>query len=342
VSHAAADKLFVDHFVDDVIRLGCGARSDEIFYSSGEDTGVPSGGDLMAHVRERVADTSLVVAIISPTFQTRPVCIAELGAAWSRAGSLFPLLVPRMPRTALAGILPSMLVKYINDGSTLDELHDRLSSVISRTTSAATWGRYREKWLASVDRYAAQIITTRIPTLDELELAESNLLSARRALGEAQEEIDDLREQVEELAKAKAADKVRQIRLPKSEFKRFEVLADDARVALAALPSIVQTALWYSIQGQGLTWPNDYSEADEARKAYDDGFLVETIEDRLVPNEEFGMVHRADIAVREVDRFLDNASVNFSEWFLAKYDMPPKLNNKAVWNALFARGLRER
>ncbi len=342
MSHAAADKPFVDHFVDDVIRLGCGAKTDEIFYSSGEDTGVPSGDDLMAHVREQVSDTSLVVAIISPTFQTRPVCIAELGAAWSRAGSLFPMLVPGMPRTALSGILPNILVKYINDGSALDELHDRLSKIFSSTTSSATWGRYREKWLASVDRYAAEIPTARVPTLNELELAESNLLSAREALKDAHEDIAGLREQVERLAKAKGVEEVKRIRLPKSESKRFEMLVDNARTALSFLPIIVQNALWHSIRGQGMPWPNDYSGADEARKAYDNGFLMETTDDRLTPNVEFGQVNRADIAVREVDRFLDSASISFKEWFRAKYDMPPKLGNKAAWDVLFVRNIWER
>jgi hypothetical protein len=341
VSHAGADKPLVDHFVDDVIRLGCGAQSNEIFYSSGEDTGVPSGDDLMAHVRQQVTNTSLVVAVISPNFQTRPVCIAELGAAWSRAGSLFPLLVPEMPRNALAGVLPSMLIRYINDSSALDELHDRLSEVVGFTTSAATWGRFREKWLASVDIYAAEIVTARVPTLRELEVAESNLQSARQALGDAQGEIAELHEQIEKLAKAKTAEGVRQIRLPKSELRRFEALRDDAHIALAALPGIVQNALWFSIQRQGMPWPKDYSGTDEVRKSIEDGFLVLTFDDRLEPNGEFGKVQRADTAVREVARFLDNVSVNFSDWFRAKYDMPPKLDNKAVWNALFARGAWE-
>src|SRR5437016_4591969 len=113
ISHASADKPLVDPFVDDVIRLGCEVPRKKIFYSSGEDTGVPSGENLNTYVRDRVADASIVVAIISPTFQTRPFCVAELGSAWSRIGNLFPIAVPGMARTDLEGVLEGMLVKHL-------------------------------------------------------------------------------------------------------------------------------------------------------------------------------------------------------------------------------------
>ena len=90
ISHASLDVDFVDPFVDTVIRLGCGLNPSELFYSSGQDTGVPSGKDLMAHVREQVEATDLVVAVITPTYLTRPVCIAEMGAAWGITDKVFP------------------------------------------------------------------------------------------------------------------------------------------------------------------------------------------------------------------------------------------------------------
>src|SRR4051794_22030429 len=96
VSHASADSVLVDEFVDTVLRLGCGLGPETLFYTSGADTGVPSGSDLLAHVRSRVSDATLVVAILTPTYQTRSVCVAELGAAWARTGNLFPLLAPNM------------------------------------------------------------------------------------------------------------------------------------------------------------------------------------------------------------------------------------------------------
>jgi hypothetical protein len=54
VSHASADAELVDAFADTLLRNGCNLGPDDIFYTSGEDTGIPSGADLIATVREEV------------------------------------------------------------------------------------------------------------------------------------------------------------------------------------------------------------------------------------------------------------------------------------------------
>lgn len=142
VSHASADKPFVDAFVDNVLRIGLGLNGDKVFYSSERDTGVPSGADLMHSVRAEVSEATLVIAVITPTYQTRPVCIAELGAAWGRAdpGHFFPLLAPGLERSDLEGVIPSTLILRIDDGSALDELSDRVEASLGSSASKSQWG----------------------------------------------------------------------------------------------------------------------------------------------------------------------------------------------------------
>ena len=148
VSHAHADSEFVDGFVDIVLRLGCGVNSGELFYSSGADTGVSSGEDLASFVRAKARDATLVVALITPAFRSRPFCIAELGAAWSHVGELFPIRLPEMELDSLDGVLTGMLVRRMDDAGALDELHDRVSDAIGARTSSTTWGKYRDQWLS--------------------------------------------------------------------------------------------------------------------------------------------------------------------------------------------------
>jgi hypothetical protein len=149
ISHASADKDMVDTFVDDVLRLGCGITSESIFYSSGADTGVPSGADLNSYVRERVSEVGLVVAVITPAFRASPFCLAELGAAWSRVENLFPLLSPDIARDELDGVLGGLMVKTLDNSNALDELRDRIHKAIGVTATTTTWGTYKSKWLNS-------------------------------------------------------------------------------------------------------------------------------------------------------------------------------------------------
>jgi hypothetical protein len=87
--------------------------------------------------------------MISPTFQTRPFCIAELGAAWSRVDNLFPLLAPGLGRDALDGVMSGVAARSMDDSDALDELYDRIREATGFTSSAATWNQYKTKWLNS-------------------------------------------------------------------------------------------------------------------------------------------------------------------------------------------------
>jgi hypothetical protein len=158
VSHASEDSPLVKAFVDTILRLGCVASHEEIFFSSGADTGVPVGADLNSFVRQQISEKdTLVVAIVTPTFLARPYCVAELGAAWSRAGSLFPLVLPEMGH-ALEGVLNGLLVKAIDDRAGLDELSDRVAELLGRRPTAMTWSHYRDKWLAELPVHLRSVV----------------------------------------------------------------------------------------------------------------------------------------------------------------------------------------
>jgi hypothetical protein len=100
----------------------------------------------MATVREQISDSTLVIALITPTYQTRPVCVAELGAAWGRAGdNLIPALLPGMPREDLQGVLAPMTVRSMDDEVFLTEVHSRVCLALGRTQDVASFTRAKNK-----------------------------------------------------------------------------------------------------------------------------------------------------------------------------------------------------
>lgn len=337
VSHASVDVKLVDEFVDTVIRLGCGLSPAELFYSSGADTGVPSGEDLLAHVRARAGGATLVVAIVSPTYQTRPVCIAELGAAWARAGNLFPLLVPGMPRGDLEGVLSGMLIHYLDDEVALDELHDRISAATGQTVSAKTWGKYKAKWLASVDRLAAAVPAVRRVTEAELDKLEERLDDLKSALTDSESERAELREQLDELSKMLPVEAVRGVRLPKKEKDQYLFYLKACREALEPVSAVVADAVFFHNAGRSMPWPDRFEEPtrhDYAQQAADDGYLTDRDDEGLDPNPDFEDVAAAIEAVSNLAEFLDKSSSDFQAWFRSEHKMPPKLDKRAVWMEL--------
>jgi hypothetical protein len=151
ISHAGVDEDFVDEFVETIVIRGCGADADSVFYSSGADTAVPSGSDVNTYIREQVSEADVVVALITPAFRARPYCMAELGAAWSRAGSMFPLTAG-LPREELDGVLKYDAVRDVGQASVLDELRDRITDILGKSTKTTTWGKQRDKWLKDLGR----------------------------------------------------------------------------------------------------------------------------------------------------------------------------------------------
>ena len=103
VSHAHDDVALVEAFTLLILEKGCGFQEGDLFVSSLPEHGASDGFDLLGQVRDKVEKASMVIAVITPTYHTRPVCVAELGGAWGVSGKLFPLLAPGVEREALDG-----------------------------------------------------------------------------------------------------------------------------------------------------------------------------------------------------------------------------------------------
>lgn len=338
VSHAFDDRGLVDKFVDIILKLGCGMPVEQIFYSSGEDTGVPSGRDLIHHVREQVSESVLVIAIITPTFQTRPVCVAELGAAWGRSDNLFPVAAPGMQRTDMEGVLRGMTVRYLNDSGALDELRDQIKKLTGIESSTATWGRHKGQWLREVDNLTGELSRPETVTPEELEQVRSDLDGAREALGAAEAEAHVLRERINEYQRAVTVEERKAALLPKDEKQRFDVLVEEAHAAMRGLDhQIVGDAMYFDRFRDGMPFPNAYEDQyrnEAAHTAQDAGFLKENSYGLLAPDEEVLAVAKAQAAVQDLHRFFSGTSQEFDAWFQQEYGAPPQLRRKAIWDQL--------
>jgi hypothetical protein len=338
ISHAAADRILVDPFVDTVLKLGCGLREDEIFYSSGEDTGVPSGSDLLHHVREQVEEAGLVVAIISPTFQIRPVCVAELGAAWSRTGNLFPIAVPDMPRPDMEGVLQGMAVRYINEPAALDELHETLSVVRGEKSKTTTWGRHKATWLANVAAYAEQLSAPDVVTADELLRARDELSGTQEALSDSERQRRELEQRLRRVAEAHTREERREAMLPDDERERFKALVSQASGMARKLDDIIVDVLFAELSEGSMPWPHAFDDSyrhEQVKKALHAGDLVENGDERLVVDEEIAEFKNAGDAIRAVRTFLEEqCTEEFGAWFREEYGGPPDLRKRRIFDAV--------
>jgi hypothetical protein len=339
VSHASADATYVEKFVDNVLRIGCGLDGSNMFYSSERDTGVPSGADLMATIRKEVGDATLVIAIITPTYQTRPVCVAELGAAWALSGKLFPLLAPETNRDGLQGIIPSVLAQRLDDTDALDELLDRVKEATGSDIPTPQWGAGKRKWLTWLQSGNAILDVPRIPTEAEHEALKKDLQETAEALTLTERQLDQSEAKYRALAEAKDAAEVRTILLPEDTVERFRLLLKETRALVQPLPSVVQEALFQALRGNLFAYPNRYQDpqgADEMDDAIDRKLVVEEDEYLYSPNLDKLKVASAHEAIERLGKLIrpENSGETFCEWFEVEYGVEPDLSDKDCWEAL--------
>lgn len=338
ISHASADKNFVDDFVDDILRLGCGIPVKEIFYSGRVSTGVRSGENLNSRIQFEVADADLVIAVLTPTYQKRPYCLAELGAAWSRTGVLLPIAAPGLELTDLDGVLKGILVRHADDSAALDELHDQVCDMRDGRPSATNWGECKAKWMAKVGGLAASLPRERVIALDDYDRLKADHEGAMAALASAQKDIRNLKVTVEQLKLAKDKEEIRRILKPDTEVAEYEQCEHNAREALRPLKSVVRDAVYWDMRSSEMPWPRDQGDRQEADDALAAGQLKEGwTEDSLRANEAHPTVSKAIDAAAELRSFLssDTRSEEFEGWFRAEHDqMPPDLSMKDAWDKI--------
>lgn len=340
VSHATADSELVEQFVDVILR-GCGLTEADIFVSSIPGMDIPAGSDLLATVRAEVTDTTLVLALITLTYPTRPVCLAELGAAWGVAGKLLPVLVPGIDRAHLDGVLTGMKLDYLDQEQTLDHIAKRIETETGRRpASPASWTRAKQKWLRAVGDLVAALPSPQVISRTDHDKVTAKLTETEQALSDAEAEVTALKQIVERLKEAKDAAEVAEILLPTDDIARFEVLRENAAAELRRVAPVVQEAIRCRLGGVGMPWPDqmeDPGRASAADDAVSDGFLIDG-GDGLIPNGDHGPVRRAIKAVETLADELDGQAFEpqFYEWFENRYDGPPNLAQGAIWRSVFA------
>lgn len=129
ITHSSVDKELAEAIVA-YIRSATGLKPSQVFCTSIDGQGVPTGADFMAFIRRQLRSTKLVVPLITPAYLDSVFCQWELGAVWARETRvvLFPLRVRNVSHEVLPGPLRQIQVAEINSAG-LAELVRRVAEV---------------------------------------------------------------------------------------------------------------------------------------------------------------------------------------------------------------------
>jgi len=126
VSYASADATIINSFVKEILMLGCGLSSSDIFCTLAP-TAIRTGDDFRNIIVESMKGSNYVFCMISENYRKSEVCQNELGAAWALEHKrILPFKFPNIKFTELGFLNVVKQAADITDVSKLDELYVEL------------------------------------------------------------------------------------------------------------------------------------------------------------------------------------------------------------------------
>lgn len=126
VSHATADASIVNAFVKEILFLGCGFKSNDIFCTL-DHTSIKTGNDFRNEIVANMRSCDFIICLISDNYRKSEVCQNEMGAAWALEGKrILPFKFPNLSFKELGFLNVVKQGADITDKSKLDELYKEL------------------------------------------------------------------------------------------------------------------------------------------------------------------------------------------------------------------------
>lgn len=335
ISHAAKDKALADALVD-LLQLGLNVSTVNIFCSSLEGMGIPSGADFIGYIKDQIQSPKVVVALITPNYLASQFCLSELGATWAMSHRMFPLMVPSLAYKDVKGVLAGTQLTKINRQEDLSDLRDNLIEILSLEGGRSSrWEKKRDKFLQELPE-----VLNGLPEPDHVPVtaynkALQNYEGAKRDVDELEVEVEKLKSLISKLEKVKDKKEVAAIkRVDRGEEKALDDSEKAFALILDALPKCVATVAWKQLGGQHLVKIDAFkneSLAESLESAHGDQLIDIDESGFCTLNEGHPKIRRLMKAYKHLEGVISTLSSEFVESFEADSQITLSLNNREYW-----------
>ncbi|MGE6385449.1 toll/interleukin-1 receptor domain-containing protein [Pseudomonas sp. NPDC078416] len=335
ISHAVKDKALADAFVDLMV-TAMGISADDIFCSSLEGMGIPSGADFVDHIKAAIQSPKAVVALITPNYLASQFCLCELGATWAMYHSLFPLLVKPLTFEDVKGVLTGAQLTEINSATRLSELRDQLNSTLGLTgKNTARWESKRDVFLKGLPK-----ILKKLPSHQQVSAAAhakvvSDLDDARQYIADQEADLEEKKDLITKLEKAKDKNEVAAIKRAYAvEADQLDQLETDLGLQLENLPKHVSYVACKEIGLQQRVKIDNFKDADlaEGLERAAGQQLIEIDDSGFCTlNSSHPLVKKMFKPLRVLKKFIDTASSETHEDFETEHETTLSLGNSDYW-----------
>lgn len=336
ISHAVTNKDLADKLVD-LLETGIGISDSEVFCSSLEGMGIPSGVNFVDFIKGQIKEPKVVILLLSKQYFKSQFCLAELGASWILSHRIMPILVPPLEYSDVKSVLTGVQLLKLTDSSNLNQLQEELVIALGIKGKAfARWESKRNKFIESLIGIELSADD------DEISIEEFNDINTKYA--DAVTEIENMEEElsskdklIKALKKAKDSIEVNVIVEEQlDDIELFENIVSEASSQLSSLPEIVQEAMFQYCRNENLRYPEfgeDY-KGQQIKEAEENDYLTDR-GDGLEINLEDDSISDSLKSLNILSKFIDNIELesdDFIKYYSKHYDHRLKFQSRRFWD----------
>lgn len=150
ISHNSADAEYAAKLVKLLI-VGMGVNKEDIFCSSVDGVAVPIGIDFQDHIKNKLNENGLVIALISKSYYLSTFSMYELGAAWASGKKTIPMLF-ETEFDDLRHFLSTKVSVKAERSHDLNKLKDDLEALLDCRSVTNTWEHERNEFVSFVEK----------------------------------------------------------------------------------------------------------------------------------------------------------------------------------------------
>jgi|GEM_PF-6454192 hypothetical protein len=151
INHSSKDADLVEQFINNILILGLGLKSEEIFCTSYYGTDVKSGEDFKKAILNELTNAKMVLQIITSNYKASEVCLNEMGAAWVVSDKVVPLIAG--PFNYDVGFIHATSQQLkLNNKDDIKKLYDDHQDIFTNRIKTVQFGKQIDVFVEYIER----------------------------------------------------------------------------------------------------------------------------------------------------------------------------------------------
>ena len=147
ISHSSEDKIIVNGFIKEILKLGCGFKNSDIFCTL-DSTVIRTGDDFREKIVENMKSCDFILLFISENYMKSEICHNEMGAAWALDGKrILPFVLPDTTFSQMGFLNVVKQGASITDKSKLDEFYKEVCEYYAISSDWPSFNKAKEDFI---------------------------------------------------------------------------------------------------------------------------------------------------------------------------------------------------